>query len=261
MTLRKIILGTVAALLLVVGPVHAACVDLRDDSHKVTVRGTIEQSTTTEEGEGGTPPGRKYMSIVLDQPGCAANDEKSIAVDPVSVKWLGHHVAITGTVEPTGEGPYIAVQHIVEDAPRGAEEETTDDGMSNWVETLYVITVMNQHGYRSSFYYAEPAAAHKIKPDCEAELKKVLPKEHDAECTPFRANMGPISALYFCRGCTPEQAEEAIKPYRGRVVVENQHGWVIVSPLDGHVFSDKSACEKAAGLVHSRAENFYCAPY
>jgi hypothetical protein len=107
-----------------------SCFDLRDDSHKVTVRGTIEQSTTTEEGEGGTPPGRKYMSIVLDQPGCAANDEKSIAVDPVSVKWLGHHVAITGTVEPTGDGAYIAVQRIKDSAlavPARAAEKATDD--------------------------------------------------------------------------------------------------------------------------------------
>jgi hypothetical protein len=114
--------------MLAISPAYAAsCVDLRDDSHKVTVRGTIEQSTTTEEGEGGTPPGRKYMSIMLDQPGCAANDEKSIAVDPVSVKWLGHHVAITGTVEPTGEGPYIAVKHIVEDTEHCTAEEQDYD--------------------------------------------------------------------------------------------------------------------------------------
>ena len=122
--------GQIAGLDALQHPPGASCVDLRDDSHKVTVHGTIEQSTTTEEGEGGTPPGRKYMSIVLDQPSCAANDEKSIAVDPVSVKWLGHHVAITGTVEPTGDGAYIAVQRIKDSAlavPSRAADKANDD--------------------------------------------------------------------------------------------------------------------------------------
>jgi hypothetical protein len=89
----------------------ASCVDLRDDSHKVTVRGTLIQSTTVGESEGGGPP-HKYMAIVLDHPVCGFPDEKSIAVGPVSAKWIGHRVSVTGTVEPTGEGTYIDVQHI-----------------------------------------------------------------------------------------------------------------------------------------------------
>jgi hypothetical protein len=90
--------------------------------------------------------------------------------------------------------------------------------MNNWVLVLYVITVMNQHGYRSTFYYADPPAAFTSKMECEAELRKEEGL-HDAECTPFRANMGPISTLYFCRGCTEEQSVEAMKGVGGRVEV------------------------------------------
>jgi hypothetical protein len=44
--------------------------------------------------------------------------------------------------------------------------------MNNWVLVLYVITVMNQHGYRSTFYYADPPVAFTSQMECEAELKK-----------------------------------------------------------------------------------------
>ena len=81
---------------------------------------------------------------------------------------------------------------------------------------LWVITAINQHDYRSS--YADPAAAYTSKMGCEAALKKDPPQGRDAECTPFRANMGPISTLYFCRGCTEEQSAEAMKGVGGRVL-------------------------------------------
>ncbi len=92
--------------------------------------------------------------------------------------------------------------------------------MSNWVMTLYVITVVNQHGYRDSQYYSDgnPTAYYYVE-DCEAALKKTPSEFPKAQCTPFRANMGPIDTVFFCRGCTPEEAEAAIKPHRGRVIL------------------------------------------
>ena len=95
--------------------------------------------------------------------------------------------------------------------------------MNNWVMVLWVITAINQHDYRSS--YADPAAAYTSKMGCEAALKKDPPQGRDAECTPFRANMGPISTLYFCRGCTEEQSAEAMKGVGGRVHVTRKDWW------------------------------------
>jgi hypothetical protein len=100
--------------------------------------------------------------------------------------------------------------------------------MSNWVMVLYVITVVNQHGYRSPNYYydGDPIAYYSVA-DCEAALKKHPPTYDEygpAQCTPFPANMGPISTLYFCRGCTEEQSAAAMKGVGGRVQV-TRGGW------------------------------------
>lgn len=97
--------------------------------------------------------------------------------------------------------------------------------MSNWVLVLYVITAINQHDYRSSSYSGDPAAAYASKMDCEAALKKDPPEGRDAECTPFRANMGSISTLYFCRGCTEEQSAAAMKGVGGFVEVTRKNWW------------------------------------
>lgn len=80
--------------------------------------------------------------------------------------------------------------------------------MNNWVLVLYVITGVNQQDFREPFYYQDQpglgsgqAVAYVSEAECEAALKKDPPQGRDAECTPFRANMGSIGTLYFCRGC------------------------------------------------------------
>jgi hypothetical protein len=100
---------------------------------------------------------------------------------------------------------------------------STGAAMNNWVLVLYVITFINQHDYREAVYAgadADTHAAYPSKMDCEAALQKDPPQYGtDVQCTPFRANMGPISTLYFCRGCTEEQSAEAMKGVGGRVQV------------------------------------------
>jgi hypothetical protein len=94
--------------------------------------------------------------------------------------------------------------------------------MNNWVMVLYVITTLNHHGYRdpSDDNYGRAITTYRTLSECEAALQKDPPEYGtDAQCTPFRANMGPISILYFCRGCGEEQKAEAMKGVGGRVQV------------------------------------------
>jgi hypothetical protein len=133
MTIRQLLLGTAPALMLAITPAYAAskCVTAHDDQ-PITVRGTIVQSATTEEGEGGNPP-HKYMAVVLETPICGDPDEmKTIAVDPVSMKWLGHDAFVTGIMTPTGEGSYIAVQHII-------DGNTSEETIMDWRDTAAVV--------------------------------------------------------------------------------------------------------------------------
>ena len=133
MTIRQLLLGTVPALMLAITPAYAAskCVTAHDDQ-PITVRGTIVQSATTEEGEGGNPP-HKYMAVVLETPICGDPDEmKTMAVDPVSMKWLGHDAFVTGIMTPTGEGSYIAVQHII-------DSNTSEETIMDWRDTAAVV--------------------------------------------------------------------------------------------------------------------------
>jgi hypothetical protein len=111
MTIRKLILGTVAALTLAISPAYAAeCVAPQSDP--VTERGTIIQSATTETEEG-VPP-HKFLAILLDTPICGDPIETLIELGPISMKWLGHDVLVTGNMEPVGIGPYITIKHIVD---------------------------------------------------------------------------------------------------------------------------------------------------
>lgn len=95
------------------GSKPASCLAFHD-AEQVTLRGTIMESVINQP-EGGGPP-HKFRAIVLDSPICYAQylEEKLgfVAVDPVSVKWLGHYVSVTGVMTPTGEGWYIAVHSI-----------------------------------------------------------------------------------------------------------------------------------------------------
>ena len=95
------------------GSKPASCLAFHD-AEQVTLRGTIMQSVNNQP-EGGGPP-QKFRAIILDSPICFTQDleEKliSVAVDPVSVKWLGHYVFVTGIMTASGEGWYIAVHSI-----------------------------------------------------------------------------------------------------------------------------------------------------
>jgi hypothetical protein len=78
-----------------------------------TVRGLIVQSATTEESEGVTP--YKYMAIVLDKPICYGVPKYKITfteVAPLTMKWLGHYVDLTGEMMTSGEGESITVRAI-----------------------------------------------------------------------------------------------------------------------------------------------------
>jgi hypothetical protein len=71
-----------------------------DEDQQLTLRGDIVQSATTE-GSEGQPP-HKYMTLILDGPICFARDKDEkltfIEVYPIPPKWLGHHVAVTGSM-------------------------------------------------------------------------------------------------------------------------------------------------------------------
>jgi hypothetical protein len=84
------------------------------EGQRVEVQGRIVQSATTETEEGEPP--YKFMELVLDKPLCdnTAPDGKitSIPVSlPVSNKWRGRHVRITGDMT-AGDAWSINVKKI-----------------------------------------------------------------------------------------------------------------------------------------------------
>lgn len=104
MTIRKLLLGTAAALMLAIGPAHATQ-DCATDGDTVTLHGTIVQSSGAAEGTGKP---EKFMAIALNVPLCTDltdHAETLVEVSPVSMKWLGHYVVVTGIVGPSGFGP------------------------------------------------------------------------------------------------------------------------------------------------------------
>jgi hypothetical protein len=87
-------LAIVAAVLLAISPAHACA----NDGDTVTLHGTIVQSSGAQEGTG-LP--EKFMAIVLPVPLCtdmSDHAETLVEVSPVSKKWLGHYVVVTGIV-------------------------------------------------------------------------------------------------------------------------------------------------------------------
>jgi hypothetical protein len=115
-------LGIVFVASLASGTAYAepTCFAGRDIDH-VTLRGEIVQSAFPEgEDYSARPAGTKYMALVLDDPICFSGDDVPgtyekfaiVEVDPVSLKWLGHHVLIVGSISV--EGPVISVKSIKE---------------------------------------------------------------------------------------------------------------------------------------------------
>jgi hypothetical protein len=74
---------------------------------------------TKEEGEGEPP--HLVMEVILDRPLCHQGDTspmKVVELWPLSDKWLGHDVVVTGSMEGTADGFGLHVNTIREaDAP------------------------------------------------------------------------------------------------------------------------------------------------
>ena len=67
----------------------------------LTVRGTITDSVIT---------GPPYLDIVSDEPLCSADGPNAIySLKPISNRWLGHYVIITGTLD---RDQHVAVRSI-----------------------------------------------------------------------------------------------------------------------------------------------------
>ena len=79
-----------------------------NDDQLVTVHGKVVQSA---EGE----PPHTFMALALDSPICFSGDVNAeiflIVVFPIKMKWIGHHVAISGNMT-AGDSWSINVQHI-----------------------------------------------------------------------------------------------------------------------------------------------------
>jgi hypothetical protein len=71
----------------------------------VTVRGTITDSVIA---------GPPYLDIVSDEPLCSADGPNAIySLKPISNRWLGHYVMITGTLD---RDEHVAVKSIKDTA-------------------------------------------------------------------------------------------------------------------------------------------------
>src|SRR3954452_14646188 len=112
-------LGTLLALSVFGGSASAKSCMIFKEEEVVTLRGRIIQSATTEVEEG-VPP-HKYMAIMLEKPICwdkNPTDEKIsfLEATPVSRKWLGHYVVLTGRMV-AGDAWGIEV-HQIRDASK-----------------------------------------------------------------------------------------------------------------------------------------------
>jgi hypothetical protein len=109
---KKLALSTVSCVCLVVSAKAEDCIVNYD---RQMFRGTIMQTSTgnkAEEGEGRVIPAHtKSLVIVFENLVCANNGQVTyLEIAPsLSEKWLGHHVDITGNIEPSGEGDYLNV--------------------------------------------------------------------------------------------------------------------------------------------------------
>jgi hypothetical protein len=97
------------------GPAFGGTCTVFEEEKSTTVQGQIVQSATTVVGEGGEKP-HKFMAIVLDSAICFKNDSETkirfIATGPISARWLGHYVSVTGNMTASGEGWFLRVREI-----------------------------------------------------------------------------------------------------------------------------------------------------
>jgi hypothetical protein len=108
-------LFSIAVLMLSAGSTAAKNCFVFEDNKSITVRGHVVQSAmSAENSEEGKP--YKFMAIVLDSALCFKNDPddkiRSIAADPISKRWLGHHVSATGKMTASGDGWWLSVRQI-----------------------------------------------------------------------------------------------------------------------------------------------------
>jgi hypothetical protein len=121
--MRRIV--ALAAIVALVGCATAraeSCFQNGENQH-ATLRGTIVQSVTLEKNDGtGEPANHKFLAVALDKPICFGFDPSStdskegewaslVKAPAVPIKWLGHHVAITGDLV-LDEDLSITVEHI-----------------------------------------------------------------------------------------------------------------------------------------------------
>jgi hypothetical protein len=83
----------------------------------LTLRGRVIQVRySAEQAEGG----KAYttMALVLDKPICREQFElpdavvHTLAVSPVSKRWLGHYVSVTGKMDTSGDGDWLSASKI-----------------------------------------------------------------------------------------------------------------------------------------------------
>ena len=111
--MRRHLITVTALMMAVFLPTTSIACSMFDDNQRVTVRGQIVQTATTTESEDHPP--YKYTALVLDNPICFSKQSSEkitfIEVGPVSKKWLGHYVTITGNMT-AGDAWSIAVRDI-----------------------------------------------------------------------------------------------------------------------------------------------------
>jgi hypothetical protein len=116
--MKKFLLIT-ATLVAFSAPVSAEICPSREgcatDGDTMTLHGTVVKSMSYEDG---TMKPKKVMDIALYQPLCMSDQAEQYArveLSPISKKWVGHDVAITGTIGPSGFGMYLNVKRITDD--------------------------------------------------------------------------------------------------------------------------------------------------
>lgn len=127
MSMRALFL--IVVLMLSAGSAAAKNCFVFEDNQSITVRGHVVQSTMmAENSEEGKP--YKFMAIVLDSALCFKNDPdetiRLIGANPVSRRWLGHHVSATGKMTASGDGWYLSVRQIAVSPVMAANKVTCE---------------------------------------------------------------------------------------------------------------------------------------
>jgi hypothetical protein len=83
------------------------------DGNSVVLHGEVIQSATIEENDDDGPP-HSFLALIINDPACrrSANEKPIPFMDlspatQVPAYWLGHHVAITGTLV---DGQYLGIE-------------------------------------------------------------------------------------------------------------------------------------------------------